>query len=106
LDTSAPAFAGAENLIAPRTSEFQLTDHPSVLIFSTEGRAKTQHARYVDAFLARLVRNDDASKSLFVAVPSRNPLLLLSTQHESMSQMYAGDEYCGSDQCFSTAATA
>jgi hypothetical protein len=76
LDNPAPAFAGSENLSAPGTFEFQLTDHASVLIFSTEGRAKTQHAQYVGAFLASLIRNDTASKSLFVAVPSRNPLLL------------------------------
>jgi hypothetical protein len=49
LDNPAPAFVGSKNLIAPRTFEFQLTDQPSVPIFSTEGRAKAQHARYVGA---------------------------------------------------------
>ena len=45
LDNPAPAFAGSEISSRPEPLSFSSPTHPSVLIFSTEGRAKTQHAR-------------------------------------------------------------
>ncbi len=48
----------AEQLIAPGQFEFQLSHHPSVLIFSTEGDAKTRRQQQIGVFLAGLLRNE------------------------------------------------
>lgn len=47
---------GAERLLAPGRFEFELTRNPSVLIFSSEGRVKSQSQQFVGAFLANLMR--------------------------------------------------
>jgi hypothetical protein len=60
------ASASSENLVTPGTFEFELSSCPSVLIFSMEGDAKTQHGQHVGAFLAGLMRSD---------IPSRTDLL-------------------------------
>ena len=49
--------ASCENLIAPGCFEFELSNHPSVLIFSTNDCAKTMTQRLVGAFLAELLEN-------------------------------------------------
>jgi hypothetical protein len=45
-----------EGLTTPGRFEFELNRHPSVLIFSAEGRAKTQSQQFVGEFLANLMR--------------------------------------------------
>ena len=63
------ASASSENLVAPGTFEFELSSCPSVLIFSMEGDAKTQHAQHVGAFLADLMRSDILSRTDLVGGP-------------------------------------
>lgn len=46
------------DLITPGTFEFELSQHPSVLIFSTEGSAKTQRDEHIGTFLASLMPSD------------------------------------------------
>jgi hypothetical protein len=46
----------AESLVAPGRFEFDLNRHPSVLIFSSEGGARTQTHQFVGTFLANLMR--------------------------------------------------
>jgi len=46
----------AESLVAPGRFEFDLSHHPSVLIFSSEGGSRTQTHQFVGAFLANLMR--------------------------------------------------
>lgn len=47
----------AESLVAPGRFEFDLNHrHPSVLIFSSEGGARTQTQQFVGTFLANLMR--------------------------------------------------
>lgn len=41
-------------VVAPGRFEFELGNHPSVLIFSSEGRARTKRDHYVGEFLASL----------------------------------------------------
>ncbi len=53
----APAFAESEDVIAPGTFEFQLSDHPSVLIFSADAVGKMQRSQHVGRFLASLMPN-------------------------------------------------
>jgi hypothetical protein len=53
---SAPATS--DTLIAPGRFEFDLTDRPSILIFSLQGRIQTERDRYVGAFLASLAERD------------------------------------------------
>ncbi len=57
------ASASSENLVTPGAFEFELSSCPSVLIFSMEGDAKTQHAQQVGAFLAGLMRSDIPSRT-------------------------------------------
>jgi hypothetical protein len=61
--------ASSENLVTPGTFEFELTSCPSVLIFSMEGDAKTQHAQHVGAFLAGLMRSDIPSRTDLIGNP-------------------------------------
>jgi hypothetical protein len=63
------ASASSENLVTPGTFEFELSSCPSVLIFSMEGDAKTQHAQHVGAFLAGLMRSDIPSRTDLVGNP-------------------------------------
>jgi hypothetical protein len=63
------ASASSENLVTPGTFEFELSSCPSVLIFSMEGDAKTQHAQHVGAFLAGLMRSDIPSRTDLVGSP-------------------------------------
>jgi len=53
--------ADIEQLIAPGRFEFQLSHHPSVLIFSID-RAKTQRQKQIGAFLAGLLQGDSRTK--------------------------------------------
>ena len=46
----------SELLIVPGRFEFELKRRPSVLIFSSEGRTKSQGQQFVGAFLARLMQ--------------------------------------------------
>jgi hypothetical protein len=46
----------AESLVVPGRFEFDLNRHPSVLIFSSEGGARTQTQQFVGRFLAHLMR--------------------------------------------------
>jgi hypothetical protein len=59
----------SENLVTPGTFEFELSSCPSVLIFSMEGDAKTQHAQHVGAFLAGLMRGGIPSRTDLVGIP-------------------------------------
>jgi len=61
--------ASSENLVTPGTFEFELSSCPSVLIFSMEGDAKTQHAQHVGAFLAGLMQSDIPSRTDLVGSP-------------------------------------
>jgi hypothetical protein len=63
------ASASSENLVTPGTFEFELSSCPSVLIFSMEGNAKTQHAQHVGAFLAGLMRSGIPSRTDLVGSP-------------------------------------
>lgn len=45
-----------EGLVTPGRFEFELNNHPSVLIFSAEGRAKSRGQQFVGEFLANLMR--------------------------------------------------
>ncbi len=53
-----------QQLIAPGRFEFELNRHPSILILSSEGRAKTQTQQFVGAFLANLMQRAPASIEL------------------------------------------
>jgi hypothetical protein len=44
------------SLVAPGRFEFDLNHRPSVLIFSSEGRVKSQHHEFVGSFLASLIQ--------------------------------------------------
>ena len=63
------ASASFENLVTPGTFEFELSSCPSVLIFSMESDAKTQHMQHVGAFLAGLMQNDIPSRTDLVGSP-------------------------------------
>lgn len=58
--------ATAENLIAPGTFTFELNNHPSILIFSSQGRAEIPRSQYVGQFLASLTPSGHRQKSNFV----------------------------------------
>jgi hypothetical protein len=49
----------SDNLVAPGTFDFQLSNRPSVLIISRDGAAKTHGSRNVGAFLAGLIPKSD-----------------------------------------------
>jgi hypothetical protein len=51
-----------EQLLAPGRFEFQLSQHPSVLIFSTDGNSKTRHQQQIGAFLAGLLQTESREK--------------------------------------------
>lgn len=51
------ASATSDALIAPGRFEFELTNRPSILIFSSPGRAQTERDQYIGAFLAGLARS-------------------------------------------------
>jgi hypothetical protein len=57
------ATASYEDLITPGRFEFQLSNRPSVLIFSTEGDANAQRNQHVGAFLAGLLQNDHPAET-------------------------------------------
>jgi hypothetical protein len=52
----AQSIPSSEPLIVPGRFEFELKRSPSVLIFSSEGRVKSQGQQFVGAFLARLMQ--------------------------------------------------
>jgi hypothetical protein len=54
--TIAQAISSVEPLIVPGRFEFELKRRPSVLIFSAEGRVKSQGQQFVGAFLAGLMQ--------------------------------------------------
>ncbi len=57
----ATASAPSEDLITPGSFEFELSNRPSVLIFSTEDNANAQRNQHIGAFLAGLIQNDPIS---------------------------------------------
>ncbi len=59
--------ASAEELIAPGRFEFELNAHPSVLIFSRDGDAKTQGQQQIGAFLAGLLENHAHVRDVTIA---------------------------------------
>ncbi len=70
------ASTSSENLITPGTFDFDLSNCPSVLIFSMEGRAGTQRDHHVGAFLAGLMRNDcKPRKDVVVDLRSEEPTI-------------------------------
>ena len=71
LEDGVPDFAEHENLIAPGSFEFELSDHPSVLIFSAEGSAKTQSDQCLGRFLANLMPKSRSPRPAFVREPER-----------------------------------
>ncbi len=54
----ATASVSPEDLVAPGSFEFELSNRPSVLIFSAEGHANTQRDLHVGAFLAGLIQTE------------------------------------------------
>ena len=58
LCEQAAASASPEDLIRPSRFEFELSQCPSVLIFSMEGNANAQRDQYVGAFLAGLMQKN------------------------------------------------
>ena len=75
------ASTSAENLITPGTFDFDLSNCPSVLIFSMEGHAGTQRDHHVGAFLAGLMRNDFK--------PRRDVLVDLRSEEPTIAQFMA-----------------
>src|SRR6266513_685084 len=75
------ASTSSENLITPGTFEFDLSNCPSVLIFSMEGRAGTQRDHHVGAFLAGLMRND--------CKPRRDVVVDLRSEEPTIAQFMA-----------------
>jgi hypothetical protein len=59
----ARASASSQDLITPGSFEFELSNHPSVLIFSMKGLANAQRNQHVGAFLAGLIQDDSASRT-------------------------------------------
>jgi hypothetical protein len=57
----------SKDLTTPGTFEFDLSNRPSVLIFSIENHARSQRDRHVGAFLAGLMQNDCQSRTDAVA---------------------------------------
>lgn len=64
----------AEGLVVPGRFEFELNHHPSVLIFSSEGRVKTRDQQFVGEFLASLMGPTAERLELREAVTSGTPL--------------------------------
>lgn len=52
------APATSDTLIAPGRFEFELTNRPAILIFSSPGRAQTERDQHIGAFLASLLERD------------------------------------------------
>ncbi len=75
------ASTSSENLITPGTFEFDLSNRPSVLIFSMEGHAGTRRDHHVGAFLAGLMRNDFK--------PRRDVLVDLRSEEATIAQFMA-----------------
>ena len=57
----------SEDLTTPGTFEFDLSNRPSVLIFSMENHDRSQGDQHVGAFLAGLMQNDCQSRTDAVA---------------------------------------
>jgi hypothetical protein len=57
------AAASPEDLITPGRFEFELSQCPSVLIFSMEGYANAQRDQHVGAFLAGLMPNNSSTRA-------------------------------------------
>jgi hypothetical protein len=58
----ATASASAEDLITPRRFEFDLSNRPSVLIFSMESSSSTQRVQHVGPFLAGLMQKNSPTE--------------------------------------------
>ena len=70
--------ATSEALIAPGRFEFELTNSPSILIFSSQGRVRTERDQYVGEFLASLAgveRFGTANVTRRPGTPSPIPLV-------------------------------
>ena len=59
----AVASVSAEDLITPGRFEFELSQCPSVLIFSMKGYANAQHDQQMGTFLAGLMQNNSPNKT-------------------------------------------
>lgn len=67
----------SETLIAPGRFEFELTERPSILVFSSQGRAQTERDRCIGSFLASLAGRDrfeTANVSRRTSASSTTPL--------------------------------
>ena len=60
----AQPIPSSELLIVPGRFEFELNCRPSLLIFSSEGRARSQGQQFIGAFLANLMRRAPGSVEL------------------------------------------
>jgi hypothetical protein len=65
----ASAFRASGDLTAPGAFEFELGDHPSVLILSRDGGARSQRNQYVGQFLASLMPSGCRPRSAFIREP-------------------------------------
>jgi hypothetical protein len=59
----AAVSASPEDLITPGRFEFELSERPSVLIFSMEGHANAQRNQHVGAFLAGLMQENTSAEA-------------------------------------------
>jgi hypothetical protein len=73
LEDSAPDCGESASLTAPGSFVFQLTDRPSVIIFSNEGSAGTQRNQMIGAFLAGLMQRSEVSNSHVTTREPRTP---------------------------------
>jgi hypothetical protein len=64
----AAAAASPEDLITPGRFRFELSQCPSVLIFSMEGYANAQRDQHVGAFLAGLMPNNSSTRAGFPTI--------------------------------------
>jgi hypothetical protein len=68
----AQSVSNRESLAAPGRFEFELSRHPSILIFSSEGRFQTQNQHFIGTFLANLMCR--APKRLELELAAEQPI--------------------------------
>jgi hypothetical protein len=81
LCEQAATAASPEDLTTPGRFEFELSQCPSILIFSTEGNADAQGDQYVGAFLAGLMQNSSPTRAglpTIASVRARTPQLAIA----------------------------
>jgi len=71
----------------PESFEFELSDRPSVLIFSTEGHSKTQGDLHMARF-CRFLQNDPASRTDFVGSQPDVEANARSSLHDHESDIF------------------